>query len=95
MTDKEKEIVFYEYIAGAMRYAIYETGKRLDFGRYIVLLPKHTAFARLTILGLPVCIVESMDGDFDLACPFDCTASDEQALSKIREYKELYRLEID
>ena len=95
ITDKDREIVFYEYIAGAMRYACTETGKKLDFSRYIVLLPKYTAFPRLTILGMPVYLVESMDGDFDLACPFDCTAYDEKALAKIKEYKDLYRLEID
>lgn len=95
MTEKNREIVFYEYIAEAMRYACTETGKKLDFSAYIIILPKNTSFPRLRILGMPVYIVESMDGDFELACPFDCTVYDEKALAKIREYKELYRLEVD
>ncbi len=93
MTQREREIAFYEYIAGAMRYASAEIGKQIDFSKYIILLPRHTSQGRERILGLNVYIVESLPGNFDMACPYDCTADDEKALAKIREYKELYTWE--
>ena len=93
MTQREREIAFYEYIAEAMRYASTNIGKQIDFSKYIILLPKNTRDGRERILGLNVYIVESLPCSFDIACPYDCTADDEKALSKIREYKELYTLE--
>ena len=92
MTQREREIAFYEYIAEAMRYASTNIGKQIDYSRYIILLPKYTFDGRERILGLNVYIVESLPCSFDIACPYDCTADDEKALSKIREYKELYTL---
>ena len=42
MTQREREIAFYEYIAEAMRYASTNIGKQIDFSKYIILLPKNT-----------------------------------------------------
>ena len=88
--EREREIAFYEYIADAMRFASKEIGRSIDFSKYIILLPRYTTHGRERILGGDVYIVDSLPGDFDVACPYDCTADDEKALEKIREYRELY-----
>ena len=90
--NKEREIAFYEYIADAMRFASKEIGHSIDFSKYIILLPRYTTHGRERILGNKVYLVDSLPGDFDIACPYDCTSDDEEALEKIREYREMYTL---